>query len=80
MKAGKWKKALAYLRDAETWPENLGWGEPYFPDNRLTQFISAYCYDKLNDKVQYDKSFTYLVTYSNPDGETSPLENRLSVW
>ena len=65
-------------RDAETWPANLGWGEPYFPDNRLTQFIAAYCYDKLNDKVQYDKSFAYLITYNNPDGETSPLENRLS--
>jgi tetratricopeptide (TPR) repeat protein len=78
MKTGKWKKALAYLTDAETWPENLGWGEPYFPDNRLTQFISAYCHNKLNDKVQYQKSFNYLETYKNPDGHTSNLENQLS--
>jgi tetratricopeptide (TPR) repeat protein len=78
MKAGKWEKALAYLKDAETWPENLGWGEPYFPDNRLTRFMSAYCYGKLNNKVQSDKSFTYLLTYNNPDEETSPPGNRLS--
>ncbi|MBK8883430.1 MAG: DUF5107 domain-containing protein [Bacteroidales bacterium] len=78
MKRGKWEKALDYLRVAETWPDNLGWGEPYFTDNRLTQFIAAYCYDKLKDKVQYDKSFNYLVTYHNPDGETGPLENKLS--
>ena len=78
MKAGKWKKALTYLADAETWPENLGWGEPYFPDNRLTQFFSAYCNNKLNDKIQYEKSLTYLETYKNPDGHTNPLENQLS--
>jgi tetratricopeptide (TPR) repeat protein len=78
MKAGKWKKALAYLKDAETWPENLGWGEPYFPDNRLTQFISAYCHEKLNDKAQVDRSFDYIINYRNPDGSTSPLGNRLS--
>jgi tetratricopeptide (TPR) repeat protein len=78
MKAGKWQKALSYLKAAETWPENLGWGEPYFPDNRLTRYFAAYCYDKMKDKVQYDKSITYLITYNNPDGEMSPLENRLS--
>jgi dihydrofolate reductase len=79
MKAGKWGKALTYLKDAETWPQNLGWGEPYFPDNRLTKFLSAYCYNKLNDKGNSDKSFTYITTYSNPDGWTSPLENQLSA-
>jgi tetratricopeptide (TPR) repeat protein len=42
---GKWGHALEYLMNAETWPENLGWGEPYFPDNRLTQFVSAYCHE-----------------------------------
>lgn len=79
MKAGKWKKALASLANAETWPENLGWGEPYFPDNRLTQFLSAFCYNKLNDKENSNKSFSYITTYSNPDGWTSPLENQLSA-
>jgi tetratricopeptide (TPR) repeat protein len=78
MKAGKWRKALAYLNDAETWPENLGWGEPYFPDNRLTQFFSAYCHEKLNDPKQVERSFDYIIEYKNPDGRTSPLGNRLS--
>ena len=78
MKSGKWDKALVSLKEAETWPSNLGWGEPYFPDNRLTRFLSAYCFDKLKDKLQYEKSINYLVTYNNPDGETSPLENKLS--
>lgn len=78
MKTGKWDRAIEYLREAEKWPENLGWGEPYYPDNRLTQFFSAYCYSKLNNKPAYDKSINYMVNYSNPDGGTSPLENQMS--
>jgi tetratricopeptide (TPR) repeat protein len=78
MKAGRWRKALACLKDAETWPENLGWGEPYFPDNRITQFFSAYCHQKLNDDSQVERCFDYIIKYKNPDGRTSPLGNRLS--
>jgi tetratricopeptide (TPR) repeat protein len=78
MKSGKWKKALDYLKASETWPDNLGWGEPYFADNRITRFISAYCYNRLNNKQMIDSSFAYIASYSNPDGETSPLGNRLS--
>jgi hypothetical protein len=78
MKSGKWNNALTYLKDAEKWPQNLGWGEPYFPDNRLTQFLSAYCHDKLKDKVKYDKSLNYLITYHNPDEKTSSPGDKLS--
>jgi hypothetical protein len=31
------KQAIKYLMLAETWPENLGSGAPYDPDNRLTR-------------------------------------------
>jgi tetratricopeptide (TPR) repeat protein len=78
MKTGKWRKALAYLGDAETWPENLGWGEPYYPDNRLTQFMSAFCQEKCKHASEAKRSFDYIIGYKNPDGRTSPLGNRLS--
>jgi tetratricopeptide (TPR) repeat protein len=78
MKAGKWAKAVKYLKDAETWPDNLGSGEPYFADNRITQFFAAYCFEKLKDKSQSDKSFNYLKTYKNPDEQASPLGNQLT--
>jgi tetratricopeptide (TPR) repeat protein len=67
IKDGKWNKALLYLKDAESWPENLGWGEPYFPDNRVTQFLTAYCYKKLGDSHKADESFNYIKIYSNPE-------------
>jgi tetratricopeptide (TPR) repeat protein len=78
MKTGKWKGALLSLQKAETWPENLFSGEPYLPDNRMTRFLAAYCYEKLKMQSQADKSFAYLITYKNPDGWTSPLANMLS--
>jgi len=46
LKTGKTKDALTYLVQAETWPENLGSGQPYDPDNRLTAALKAYAKDK----------------------------------
>ncbi len=78
MKSGKWKKAVISLRQAETWPENLFSGEPYLADNRITQFLRAYCFDKLRIKPETENSFSYIKGYSNPDGWTSLLGNKLT--
>jgi tetratricopeptide (TPR) repeat protein len=78
MKTGKWKKAVLFLQEAETWPVNLFSGEPYLPDNRLTRFFTAYCQEKLKDKQGVNRSFNYIKDYNNPDGWTSPLGNSLS--
>ena len=79
MKTAKWKKAVIYLRQAETWPENLFSGEPYLPDNRMTQFLRAYCFDKLKISAESDNAFGYIKEYKNPDGWTSDAGNRLTV-
>jgi tetratricopeptide (TPR) repeat protein len=75
---GRWNKALLYLRDAESWPENLGWGEPYFPDNRVTQFLSAFCHNRLGDSQKTKESFNYIKTYSNPDEDARQPGESLS--
>jgi len=78
MKKGKWKKAVLCLNEAERWPENLFSGEPYFPDNRTTQFLRAYCFERLRIRTQTDEAFNYLLSYKNPYGWTSPLGDRLT--
>jgi tetratricopeptide (TPR) repeat protein len=78
MKAGKWGKALVYLRKSETWPENLGSGEPYITDNRLTQLFQAYCNNKLNNRLQTDRSFSYLANFKSQSGRSDQLGNRLT--
>ncbi len=78
MRSGKWKKAVISLNQAETWPENLFSGEPYFPDNRTTQFLRAFCFEKLKIRSETDKAFQYIKAYKNPDGWTSDAGNRLT--
>lgn len=78
MKAGRWKKAVISLNQAETWPENLFSGEPYFPDNRITQFMRGYCFEKLKIPAEAVKSFTYIKEYKNPDGRKYLSGNRLT--
>ncbi|AEI51262.1 DUF5107 domain-containing protein [Runella slithyformis] len=46
----KYKEAQRYLEQAETWPENLGSGEPYDPDNRLTNYLKKLVNQKLKNK------------------------------
>jgi|GEM_PF-494181 len=41
LKINKNAEALGYLNQAETWPENLGSGAPYDPDNRLTSALKS---------------------------------------
>jgi len=50
LKAQKYRKALESIANARQWPENLGVGKPYTPDERLEDFIALQCYKKLNDK------------------------------
>ena len=46
----QYKDALLYLNQAETWPENLGSGQPYDPDNRLTAFMKTIVANKISKK------------------------------
>jgi len=50
LKTQKYRKALESIGNARQWPENLGVGKPYTPDERLEDFIALQCYHKLNDK------------------------------
>lgn len=79
MKAKKWREAVRYLQKAETWPENLGSGAPFRPDNRLTQFLLAYCYDQLRNRAQADRAYAYLQAYQNRDGPTPTVANKLAA-
>ena len=42
LKARKTKEAVNYLSQAESWPENLGSGQPYVTDDRLTTALKTY--------------------------------------
>lgn len=66
---GKYREALKYSDNSRKWPENLGAGQPYEPDNRFQDYLSAYCCEKIGDeklaKEYYDRVISY--TCEDPD-------------
>lgn len=56
MKAKQWKKAIPFLEKAKEWPERLGVGKPYDPEERMSDYLLAYCQANLG---QIDESKAY---------------------
>jgi len=47
MQKGKYKDALVSLEKSKEWPEHLGVGAPFEPDNRMQNYMEAICNHKL---------------------------------
>ena len=60
----KYRKALDYIKKSREWPENLGSGRPYEPDNRLQDFIQMHCEAKLGNDKLADKYHQEIIEYS----------------
>jgi len=56
----KYREAVTVLEQAEKWPENLGSGEPYNPDNRLTWYLKKWMTQKLTKKEPQPADITKL--------------------
>jgi tetratricopeptide (TPR) repeat protein len=61
---GKYREALKYVDNSGNWPENLGAGKPYEPDTRFHDYISAYCYERLDKQKLADDCYNKIITYS----------------
>ena len=48
IKSKKYSEALKKLEKARLWPESLGVGMPYEPDNRIEDYLTAFVMKKLN--------------------------------
>ncbi|MBL7110790.1 MAG: DUF5107 domain-containing protein [Bacteroidales bacterium] len=47
---GHYAKALTLADDGRKWPENLGQGKPYDPDERIEDFLQSLCYKLTKDE------------------------------
>ncbi|MDH4219438.1 MAG: hypothetical protein OEW23_11745, partial [Candidatus Aminicenantes bacterium] len=45
-----YEQAIKDLELAKTYPENLGTGRPYEPDQRMQDYLLAVCYERLREK------------------------------
>ncbi|MGI9542764.1 MAG: tetratricopeptide repeat protein, partial [Cyclobacteriaceae bacterium] len=60
----KYKEAISILKEAMEWPENLGVGKPYDPDNRAEDYLLAYCYDHLSKPSQKEAHLKNTIEYT----------------
>jgi tetratricopeptide (TPR) repeat protein len=52
MARAKWSEAHRFLRQARSWPENLGSGRPYQPDERIELYLEGLIYEKQKRRQQ----------------------------
>jgi len=60
----EYEKALASLEHSKKWPENLGSGAPYEPDNRLQDYLAAYCENQLGNQKAAENYNQQIMDYS----------------
>lgn len=64
-KDGDYDSALQFIEKAREWPENLGVGRPYDPDERIEDFLEAQCLKNYKNKeTQINELFEKIVLYS----------------
>jgi Flp pilus assembly protein TadD len=78
----KYKDALKSLERARMWPENLGTGKPHEPDNRLTDYLAAYCETQLGNAhkaAQYEQDIMDYSLHGSKESNRNALSNYLGV-
>lgn len=74
MNRGRYEKALQAVDQARLWPENLGAGKPFEPDERLEDYLSTRCRDRLGKPEKAKDNLLRLETLRT---DASPLEKRV---
>ena len=79
------KKSLAYVVEAKLYPSNLGVGKPYEEDidNRLENWLSYLCYNKMNNRKSADDYLQKIIHFStsfNNERNVQSSNALLTVW
>jgi tetratricopeptide (TPR) repeat protein len=69
--SGDLQKAQHHLTTALTWPEHLGQGRPYDPEERLPQYLLGRIADRLEDRAGARTAFEAVVTATEREAQGS---------
>lgn len=58
-------EAVEILRQSKLWPETLGVGKPYDPDERIPNYLLGYCESKQHNHTSAKQSWKEVIHYSN---------------
>nr|WP_281503815.1 DUF5107 domain-containing protein [Arenibacter sp. F26102] len=77
IKTKNYKKAISLLETSKEWPENLGVGKPFNPDERLQDYLLAHSYAALNDSERSKEYLTHIITYATAGKKRTVSPNDL---
>ena len=60
----KYQKAISILEKGKQWPENIGVGKPYSPDERALDFYMAVMHKELGNIEQSNKLLNNVIAYT----------------
>ena len=73
----QYKNALTKIAASREWPENLGVGRPYDVDERVQDYLEAYCFDKLGRSTEASKSYDRILAATDEKFERASINNIL---
>ncbi len=60
----KYKTSVKILEESIEWPENIGVGKPFDPEQRKAEYLLAYCYEKLGNNSLKNQRLDNIVDYT----------------
>lgn len=72
----KFISAINLLNDSKKWPENLGVGKPYDPEERIEDYLLFYCYKRLGEPSPKNY-LSKIVDYTEKNIDKNKIENIL---
>lgn len=76
---GDYLKAIDLLEASQTWPENLGVGKPYNPDERISDYLLAFCYQKTDKSKLAEKHIDAIRNFRKGNELGSDLKDLISL-
>jgi tetratricopeptide (TPR) repeat protein len=64
LQAKKFQPAMSTLEAFKEWPERLGVGKPYDPDERLADYLLAYAFGQLGNKAKAQEARERILNYT----------------
>ena len=64
IQAGKYDAAIELLHISKLWPETLGVGKPFDPDERVADYLLALAYEKTGDQKRAEQLRKYIVEHT----------------
>ncbi|HMS66796.1 MAG TPA: DUF5107 domain-containing protein [Saprospiraceae bacterium] len=75
----QYEKAISEIEQSKAWPENLGSGRPYVPDERIQDYLTAFCLEKIGQKNNAYQAIKHIVELEQKWTLINPVNELISL-